>query len=99
MQAEYGPTKNIGGDGWVEKLKREFSGARFLKLFFLGGWEETRLMIGGLERWLVYASKFRGIPNSKKVCVFYISGWLMVAVFITCLLVHSLAAKFRVHNS
>lgn len=56
-------------------------------------------MIGGLERWLVYASKFRGIPNSKKVCVFYISGWLMVAVFITCLLVHSLAAKFRVHNS
>lgn len=36
MQAEYGPTKNIGGDGWVEKLKREFSGARFLKLFFRG---------------------------------------------------------------
>ena len=48
-------------------------------------------MIGRLETWLVYASKFGGIPNLKKVCVFYISGWLMVAVFITCLLVHSLA--------
>ena len=94
-----GQQKTLVVTGGWRNSKREFSGARFLKLVsLLGGWEETRLMIGRLEAWLVYASKFGGIPNSKKVCVSYISGWLMVAVFITSLLVHSLAAKFLVHN-
>ena len=79
--------------GW---RNQKSSGARFLKLFPLGGWEETRLVIGGLETWLAKCLKIWG--NSEKVCVLYISVWLMVAVFITCLLVHSLAANFLVHS-